>query len=961
MKNLILPLSLLAGLWQGTQAQDFNDTLFEKQWGLSNSGQTISRRSGDLTYDQIVGIKGRDINYVDFKSLHPDIPADREIVVAVLDSGLDVNHPEIKDRIFFDKKLCPKEEDAKTKPCSGINILKRNLDLTDDMGHGTHVAGIIAATAQNKQGIAGITDERIKILPVKVLSDEISGFVYNQRYVTDLFADGIAYAIQRGAHVINMSIGWPKLVQTPRMQRALALAAQRNVVVIAAAGNNNKEVPTYPCTVDKVICVGAVDNTGAVTEFSNYGGKVDILAPGEFIVSTYPQDSVESRILRIRGYETKNGTSQASPYIAGIAASLKLIDPRMPIREIMARLFSSSRDREESIFEGKFSKYGLVDMKKALISAPKHFASPDFKELLDLNYKSRDGSFFFSLPIESLMGDFKDLQVSVSFNRSDIVIEAPEQSIDLKEGQKRSVLIKGKLLDLNKDSNFLMTVALKSSDFSSVTQTTLIFSRDLGREGADEVSAIEGFKDTELTFIEGARKVSRVKKVRFSSEETNAPIYHAQVPSLQTEEKTTLSLLLRKQGKWGRLNLELEKFHEVSNVSSSDFNDDGKLDFLVFGISEDQKSLVFNYLLGQDSGDYKTEKFLFPLLNYKNFPLEYDELGETAFISIPFKGESLLVPTFKMTYRLPEEDNTDDILERVPETAIAQHQYFLEPLENGEMRLRVVNSLEAINTFRMQFFIEEWQSVSFDEAFPQGPKDRALGLIRGLVSVGEEFARDYYLYTFVNGQLSFERVFFPERLLAGNNTRELLSVDGESFGEVTKNVEFLAALKRDQVRSYVWNPQTKRGEALVIDTKNWSDPIFNSISAFNDENKTRLIETRYYLRSYGKNGEQGRLRINRESSFPGVQFSETLSPILLKKEGDTLPGLFINSTLIFGNRLYTMAQTEEGFIRPLRFSVDIPNLCVYLNPEKIDGTFHYMMLCRKGQGEVALETVPLVY
>ncbi len=946
-------------------APDKNDTLFDKLWGLKNSGQTILRRSGDLTREEIKGIPGVDINWVDLKDLPvaSNIPSEREIVVAVLDYGIDKEHPDLKDRIFFDKKLCPNSEDKKEKPCSGINVLKKNLEIDDDNGHGTHVAGIIAASANNQLGVTGVSDSRVKILPIKVLSQDTNEFVYEGRLITDIFADGIIFALERGAHVINMSIGWPKLVETPKMKRALQVAAQRDVVIVAAAGNNNKQIPTYPCTNETVICVGAIDNQGKITEFSNYGGKVDILAPGEFIVSTYPRESVESRILRIRGYEAKNGTSQAAPYVAAIAASLKLIDPKMSLREVKARLFSSAKEVILSKKENKFSKYGLVDMKAALSDSTTRFASPDFKNLLDLNFKVSDGSFFFGLPIESLRGEFENLSVTASFQRQDISLEKVTQAVDLRDGQRKSVLFKGKLEDLSRDSQFRLKVELKDElGFHSVTETTLIFARDLSREDGLQSELIEGFKDQDLTFFRGERKVSRLKRVQGRESSPHYPIFYTEIPSLQSDDKSVVSLMKRSHEKWEKIDLELEKRFEIVSVTNEDLDDDGHPDFLITGVSGDQKFVTFDYILQE-----KKITFQFPLLEYKNFPLEYNQLGGLPLVTIKTGLNDLpklKVPTFYARYTLPEKDNSEDILDRVPEDALGNHQYYLNPINNEEsllFELRVFDSLAALEEFRNNNFIESWQSLAFDRPFPQSQKEKKRGEIKGLISVGDEFARDYFLYFIKEGELSYRRVFFPDTLLAGNNVRPLISVDDKNLGAITEKVEFLAQLQRDQVRSYVWAPTSAQGNSLLIDTKRWSDPVFNSIIAFDNEENTRLIETRYYLRAFNQDGEVGRLRINRESSFPGVQFSETLNPVIVKSKERNYPGLFINSTLIFGNRLYTMVEKGDEFIRPLGFSVDIPKQCVHMRPQVIEGSYHYVLLCRKGRGRIAIETLKLEF
>lgn len=962
-KLLFVSFLIFSILTFGESPSIFNDTLFEKQWGLINTGQTLLRRSGELFQDEIQGVPGKDIGWVTPKEMEKIAPgSDREIVVAVLDSGLDMDHPDLKGKVFFDKGLCPEGEDNSQKPCQGINILKKNSDLTDDMGHGTHVAGIIAAVGNNSLGVYGLADPRIKILPIKVLSKDTNDFIYEGRLITDIFADGIVFAIQRGADVINMSIGWPKVVETPKIRNALALAAKENVIVVAASGNNNKEIPTFPCTNESVICVGATDNRGQITEFSNYGGKVDLLAPGEFIVSTYPRESVESRILRIRGYESKNGTSQASPFVAGIAASLKLMNPEMTNDELKARLYSSAHPMNESRFEGKFTKYGLVDMRKALEEEVKPFAMPVYKDLLDLNYDSASGDFFFSLPIKSLVGDFSELKVSASFNREDISLEKPIQTVALKSGDERSLLFKGKLLDLKKDTHFRLKVILEEGEFKSATETTIIFARNLSREDNLIKEEMPDFNANDLTFFRGVRKAVRMRLVSDDEGWLNAPLFTIENPTLQTEENTVISLVKRVGKVWKKEDLKLAKMHEVVSVRLSDLNLDGLPDYLVTSVNKEQDRIVFDYLLNNKDASKSLKTFTFPLLEYRDFPLDYPDLGKTPLLTRSIDGKPLKVPAFYAPYTMPEADNSLDILDRVPEDQKAFHLYFLNPKKvanEDQFELRVIDSLNTVNRLRDEVQLSPWLPFSLEKPFPSSQEDKRKGILRGLISVGEEFEKEYFSYGLENDEVIVNSAFFDDRFVSGNSVRPLLGVGTHNLGVAEGAVEFLAQLERSQVRSYVWDPKINSGKELVLDTNNWSDPVFNTIASFDNEERSRLIETRYFIQRFSGEKEPKRLRINRESSFPGVQFSETLDPVVVKGQERNHPGVFINSTLIFGNRLYSMVETEDDFIRPLIFSVDIPQNCVHLKPAKVEGVFNYLMLCRKSGGAIELQRMPL--
>lgn len=957
--SLITFLSLTAFINPLLARPDFNDLYLKRQWGLYNSGQEISRRSDELSMESIVGIPGNDINWVDVNEIDKNIPEDREVIVAVLDTGVDVNHPDLKGRIAFDKKLCPAGEDNSKKPCSGMNILERNLNLTDDDGHGTHVSGIIAAMANNGEGVSGLADSRIKILPVKVLSKDVQGFVYKNRVITDTFADGIAYAIERGATVINLSIGWPKVVESPRIRNVFKFAEENNITIVAAAGNNNKQVPTFPCTNEFVICVGAIDNQGKITEFSNYGGKVDILAPGESILSTYPQDSVESRVLRVNGYELKNGTSQASPYVTGIVASMKLLYPGITNKEIRARLFSSAKSVDGPRFQGKFSKNGLVDMKEALSQSLSFYAEPQFKNLLDITYSQADQSFSFDLPIRSEIGEVEELKVEVAIEKTkgdketkDILLNTKEFKVALADGESKNLNISGKLLSTQGDSQVRLIVKLKSETFSKDFETTIIFSRDLTGDSSLIKESIKGFSPSAFQ-KENLRKV-------LSKEVLSEPSFYILDPQKQSEEETLLSVMFRKDSEWLRRNISLKKKHEILSVHEMDADRSGSLDLLVVGVNKDQNMITYDYILNAENDDV-TYSIGFPLLDYSRFPVKVSEFEKFSFRTIKFKDGLLKVPSFFGVYILPEKDNTQDILDRIPEDALMTHLYYFNPIEKeGDLvfDLRVVDSYAITQKLRNELDVPAYLPLGIDAPAPQSSVDSKLGQLRGILHVGEEFERSYYKYLVTSEGVEVEPLFTPERLIAGNNVRALQSLATESLGLATTKVEYLAQLNRYTVRSYVI--AGNNGEEVILKGSGYSDPIFKDIASFDDKNLTRLVETRYFIKFQDQAGNEGSLRINRDSSFPGVQFSESLKAISVRAFGENRPGVFINSTLIFGRRLYTMAKIGDEFIRPVEFSVDIPANCVHMNPEIIEGVTNYLMLCRKGPASVEMARLPLI-
>ena len=232
------------------------------------------------------------------------------VTVAVVDSGVDATHPDLAEQVLP----------------GGDFITGLEGTAVDPHGHGTHVAGTIAALAGNGAGIAGVAPQA-RILPVRVLGANGSG------YMSDV-ANGIAYAADRGADVINMSIS--STAQVAAVSNAVAYARSKGVVVIAAAGNARAQgSPTsFPAADPGVLAVAATTSADTVAGYSTSGGYVDVAAPGSDILSTYPGDR----------YVRMNGTSMAAPHVAAVAALLKSADRSLTPDRIEQALTGSAVD-----------------------------------------------------------------------------------------------------------------------------------------------------------------------------------------------------------------------------------------------------------------------------------------------------------------------------------------------------------------------------------------------------------------------------------------------------------------------------------------------------------------------------------------------------------------------------------------------------------------------------------------
>jgi serine protease len=274
------------------------------------------------------------------------------IIVAVIDTGVDASHPDLAGQILPGRAFL-------NGSATGVAM----SPATDNCGHGTHVAGTIAALANNRIGISGAAPG-VKILPVKVLN--CSG-------LSSDVANGIKWAANNGARVINLSLGGT--VRDSAVEAAIAYARTKKVVVVAAAGNNHgptscaspgNNAVSYPGASPGVIGVGAIDDQFARACFSNTGSYVDLVAPGFNVLSTYPVNLTD--MSRYAPYMYMSGTSMATPHVAAAAAIVLSRWPTCTSDRVEAKLESTAKRLGGTTRNDNFG-YGDIDPTKA-VTAP---------------------------------------------------------------------------------------------------------------------------------------------------------------------------------------------------------------------------------------------------------------------------------------------------------------------------------------------------------------------------------------------------------------------------------------------------------------------------------------------------------------------------------------------------------------------------------------------------------------
>lgn len=312
------------------------DTMYSSQWGLNGKHGIESERAWSTQ-------KGS-----------------KDLVVAVIDSGIDYSHPDLKSNLWINqaelngKAGVDDDGNGYIDDINGINAFAKNGNPMDDMGHGTHCAGVIGAS-HNSIGIAGVM-ANVKLMAVKI-------FTGAGKTSVEAIVKGIEYAIDNKAKI--MSNSWGGTQSSQAISDAVKAAGEAGILFVAAAGNGNMfgfgynidKKPVYPAgyDMDHILSVGSIASTGKRSMFSNYGQKsVDIFAPGSKVQSTYKDKT----------YKSLSGTSMATPHVSGVAGLVASEFPRADAIELKERILEGAL--KKSSFTNKSVSGGVLNAPGAL-------------------------------------------------------------------------------------------------------------------------------------------------------------------------------------------------------------------------------------------------------------------------------------------------------------------------------------------------------------------------------------------------------------------------------------------------------------------------------------------------------------------------------------------------------------------------------------------------------------------
>jgi hypothetical protein len=276
-----------------------------------------------------------------------------EVKVAVLDTGVDLGHPELKGKV--DKRADFVNLDGLDTSSFVGDVTGYDRNPDDELGHGTHVSGIIASQGlQMDEGVA----PRCTLMAVRVLATMKDGNQYVGAGIVDNINTGIKWAADNGADVINMSLGIRHTGGGLPHQEVIGYALSKNVTVVAASGNDGTAERYYPGALKGVFAVGATDEHGEVASFTSYGAPLYVVAPGSHIYSSFAHHR----------YAFASGTSQAAPFVSGAMGLMKSYALERGVKltnEAISDILKRTSDRIDSQWRSVRSGYGLINLADA--------------------------------------------------------------------------------------------------------------------------------------------------------------------------------------------------------------------------------------------------------------------------------------------------------------------------------------------------------------------------------------------------------------------------------------------------------------------------------------------------------------------------------------------------------------------------------------------------------------------
>lgn len=761
--------------------------------------------------------------------------------------------------------------------------------------------------------------------------------------------------------MINLSLGWPLILDTQFLRDAVKKAQEQGIIIVSASGNNNNDSLIFPCAYKGVICVGASTIDGTLANFTNYGGQVDVMAPGDNILSTYPL-KFTPEYFSVDGYELKNGSSQATAYISAMMATLKGIFPEESTEQLKARLFSSTRKFGVNQTH-RYTLNGIPNLQRAINFKGTSVIRPVFKEEDSIGININHPEFKLSIPLFNYGASSKNTKIAISFNNANISLDKDEFLIrNFPSSSEQVIEIKGRVLDVTLDNQLKLDLMITQNDQSMAYRKSYRLVRSINGKTISQNSYVIHTDNLSAAF---KRKIKDFDKNLATIADPFSfnpwPSYYMTHVSKSRELSKLELIVFKKAGQeFSPLKpIILNNVIRFISLEYLDVNYDRVPDLMMRSLVQqgDTKFIQYSFFDQQGNelfGKYSHWKFIpeTVVLNKKTLrykPYHSKELGKIA------------IPLFLDSGHVPQLDVNPDPWDETPRNK-SMHFYYLEPQlgPEGEMELktRIVDNHLWIDQLREDLGLEWDDSIDFSHLLPQNSINFYDSTNYAIVSAGKNFSTKSFKID-LNAKVSRPLMLrTPRAHLEGTFHLPIHSIKNNKVnfnsGSLFFGQESDVILRLNKMSS---NNSTTISAPVIYQHQDLRDHLLGVIASYQvDRQKIDFFQSKDYLLilSQGHNGRRlvYKRPIKRFSFLPGSLYNEVYFPITQKVENSIRPALYIDATQIARREVYLLTVDNLGKpISPINKNIKVPDNCNALNPAPTgsSGDLAFTFICRTGQ------------
>ena len=972
-KLLVAMIALLAASSYGEN----RDPLAHLQWALDSHGKQMVLSKGTNTDSEY--IHSHPDSDLGIKNVITQWEANitKNLVIAVVDFGLDYNHPDIVDSIAYNSAECdrngplyknpfrPKEDrdgNGHKGDCLGWSFVDEDNqqghnDPMDDVGHGTHLAGIIAAKKNNGLGISGVSN-RLKILPIKVMhrKQNISSDSKGNSF-TDKVAQGILYAIDRKVDVINLSLGWPSSLDHQHIRQAIAKAIQEGIIVVAAAGNNKHSRPIAPCSYPGVLCVGSSRADKKISHFSNFGAHVDLVAPGDHILGPFPlaaHNRDRANIFNVLGYEIKSGTSQAAAYTSAVAALLKGV-LGIGADEVKGRIFASAQPLPSD--EGQYFRDGLIHGEKAYSLSPRPVLRPELKNLELIRVNAHNGKFTFTLTVKNYWARSEKFKIQVRSLSQGVAVESSSFELPpLSPSSSHVITISGAAINnlVSHLAKLSITITHQGKERSwpfefilaqQLSEQPHLYEIPLELDDEIKQSLIKSLDlnavSSPLRTITDLYRQSPIAEYYFASKAAGG---------------VQLKILQRQKNRY-RITKEvfIPRDQLLLSFHRHDFQRDGVAEYILrTGHENEQGQAIvhytfldhqFNPYYGSKHSTWKREEKDHHLLLFQQKLDKLQFLAFTPPVSSSWSRKTIWVPTFVERSHLPQVDQNPSFFAFAKKIKIPRLNFLIPQVSpSGEVliRHRVFDHYQRQQLLTQQLNLSWKQKLHFLSLLT-AQKGQSL---RMLIRIMEKETAGYYILGLQGKTLPTDKEWdFINYQLDPLHTKEHFNLE---FNQVYSSIKidnsrpsyrfyhsdiFFAPFSEHMARIALFDSSSlSLNKKSVIVQKNLQENIHRFVQSFEmDGNLYTFLESNNFLTLLKTQGyDQTQIStapLARFSFVPGYVAWENVQPIVVRMNNTWKPALYVDSSPITSQYIYSWIFDGNRLIAPLKLSLSLPPGC----------------------------------